>query len=49
MKIASGEFTAAAKAAAEELNTACCFGIAAALKQGTPATAPPSASTPRKP
>lgn len=36
LKIAKGEFAAAAKTAAAELNTACCFGIAAALKQGTP-------------
>lgn len=41
LKIAKGEFTAAAKAAAEELNTACCFGIAAALKQGTPRNSAP--------
>lgn len=41
LKIANGEFTAAAKAAAGELNTACCFGIAAALKQGTPRNVSP--------
>lgn len=36
LKIAKEEFTTAAKDAAEELNTACCFGIAAALKTGKP-------------
>lgn len=41
LKIAKGEFAAAAKAAAEELNTACCFGIAAALKQRTPRNSAP--------
>lgn len=41
LKIAKGEFTAAAKTATAELNTACCFGIAAALKQGTPRNSSP--------
>lgn len=41
LKIAQGEFTASAKTAATELNTACCYGIGAALKMGKPRNSSP--------
>lgn len=41
LKIARGEFTAVSKTAAAELNIACCYGIAAALKLGNPRSSSP--------
>lgn len=41
LKIANGEFTAAAKAAAEELNTACCFWHRRRSETGNPRNSAP--------